>query len=56
MGACYLKQHYDYKQKEKVDLEVARSLERDHRKNSLDPFDRNGENFRVKIASKLDRQ
>ena len=46
MGACYLKQHHEIKEKEADDLENARSLERDHRKNSLDPYDRNNAKFR----------
>ena len=50
MGAFYLKQHFDIKRKEASDLEVVRSLEKEHRKNSLDPFDRNNENFRMNIA------
>ena len=49
MGAIYLKQHNDIKFKEKCDLEVARSLERDHRKNSLEAFDKNNANFKSNI-------
>ena len=56
MGAFYLKQHFDIKQKEANDLEVVRSLEREHRKTSLDPFDRNNQTFKNNIAQKIDRQ
>jgi len=38
-----------------MDKEVARSLEKDHKKTSLDPFDRNNDNFRNKIASNMTR-